>query len=63
MHMRIGDDGVGLADRTKWEKPESLGMDLIHTLAGQLGTTVDLMPGAWHRVRLVSVHQEKRKRA
>ncbi|HOZ41087.1 MAG TPA: sensor histidine kinase [Flavobacteriales bacterium] len=61
--LRIGDDGVGLADRTKWEKPQSLGMELIQTLAGQLGTTVDLIPGPGTVYALESVHQEKRKRA
>jgi two-component sensor histidine kinase len=45
LHLRIGDDGVGLPDRSRWERPNSLGMDLIHTLADQLDTTVHLMPG------------------
>jgi two-component sensor histidine kinase len=61
--LRIGDDGVGLPDRSKWEKPQSLGMELIQTLAGQLGTTVDLVPGPGTVYALESVQQEKRKRA
>ncbi len=43
--LRIGDDGVGLADKGTWEKPGSLGMELIHTLAGQLNATVAVQPG------------------
>jgi len=63
LHMRIGDDGVGLPDRSKWERHDSLGMDLIHTLAGQLGTRVDLVPGPGTLYELVTVQQERRKRA
>jgi two-component sensor histidine kinase len=40
--LRIGDDGIGLPDKTKWSNPQSLGMDLIHTLAGQLDVHVEL---------------------
>jgi two-component sensor histidine kinase len=42
LHLRIGDDGIGLPDRSKWSNPQSLGMDLIHTLAGQLDVHVEL---------------------
>ena len=63
LHMRIGDDGVGLPDRSKWDRPNSLGMDLIHTLAGQLDTTVELMPGPGTIYELVSIREERRKRA
>jgi len=63
MHLRIGDDGVGLPDRSKWERPNSLGMDLIHTLAGQLGTAVELMPGPGTVYELVTVREQRRKRA
>ena len=63
LHMRIGDDGVGLPDRSKWDRPNSLGMDLIHTLAGQLGTTVDLVEGHGTLYELTTVRQERRKRA
>jgi two-component sensor histidine kinase len=63
LHMRLGDDGVGLPDRSKWERPNSLGMDLIHTLAGQLNTSVDLVPGPGTVYELVTIRQERRKRA
>src|SRR5690606_28599434 len=36
LRLRIGDDGVGLPDRDRWSKPNSLGMELLQTLAGQL---------------------------
>ena len=63
IHLRIGDDGVGLPDRSKWERPQSLGMELIHTLAGQLGTTVELMSGPGTVFALASVQEQQRKRA
>lgn len=63
INLRIGDDGVGLPDRSKWERPDSLGMDLIHTLAGQLGTSVDLVPGPGTVYELVTIQEERRKRA
>ena len=63
LHLRIGDDGVGLPDRSRWENPQSLGMDLIHTLAGQLDATVSLAPGPGTVYELSSVQQEQRKRA
>ena len=63
MHLRIGDNGIGLPDRSKWERHNSLGMDLIHTLAGQLGTTVDLLPVQGTVYELVSVQEQRRKRA
>ncbi|MBS1582884.1 MAG: sensor histidine kinase [Bacteroidetes bacterium] len=44
LNLRVGDDGVGLPDRRRWEKPQSLGMELIHTLADQLNASVDLLP-------------------
>jgi two-component sensor histidine kinase len=61
--LRIGDDGIGLPDRNRWEKPKSLGMELIQTLAEQLDTTVELEdgPGTLYRVR--SIVQPARKRA
>jgi len=63
LHMRIGDDGVGLPDRSKWDRPNSLGMDLIHTLAGQLGTSVELEEGRGTMYALNTVRKEQRKRA
>lgn len=43
--LRVGDDGVGMPDLAKWEKPNSLGMDLIRTLAGQLNGDMQLHRG------------------
>ncbi len=63
MNLRIGDNGVGLPDRSKWERHNSLGMDLIHTLAGQLGTSVELLPVQGTVYELVSVQEQRRKRA
>lgn len=63
LHMRIGDDGVGLPDRSQWDRPSTLGMDLIHTLAGQLNTSVELAPGPGTIYELVSIREERRKRA
>ncbi|MBL7940574.1 MAG: sensor histidine kinase [Flavobacteriales bacterium] len=63
IHLRIGDDGVGLPDRSKWDRPNSLGMDLIHTLAGQLDTTVELASGPGTVYELTSIRQARRKRA
>jgi len=53
LHLRIGDDGIGLPDRSKWSNPQSLGMDLIHTLAGQLDVHVELSdaPGTVYVLR------------
>jgi two-component sensor histidine kinase len=45
LFLRVGDDGVGLPDHGRWKKPSSLGMELIHTLAGQLNATMNLLPG------------------
>jgi two-component sensor histidine kinase len=63
LHLRIGDDGVGLPDRSRWERPQSLGMELIQTLAGQLNTTVSLVPGPGTVYELRSNLAEQRKRA
>jgi two-component sensor histidine kinase len=53
IELRIGDDGVGLKDRSIWQTPRSLGMELVQTLAGQLDSTVHLEdgPGTVYRVR------------
>lgn len=63
IHLRIGDDGVGLPDRTNWDRPKSLGMDLIRTLAGQLDTSIELVPGPGTVYQLESIREERRKRA
>ena len=63
IHLRIGDNGVGLPDRTKWDRPNTLGMDLIHTLAGQLNTSVSLAEGPGTVYELSTIQEERRKRA
>ena len=63
LSLRIGDDGVGLPDRSKWERPNSLGMELIQTLAGQLGTVAELVPGPGTVYALTTPAKEQRKRA
>lgn len=63
LHLRIGDDGIGLPDRNRWSNPQSLGMELIHTLAGQLDVDVELADGPG-TVYLLSPQQvQYRKRA
>ena len=61
MHMLIGDDGVGLKSRDGFHRPNSLGMDLIHTLAGQLDSDITLMDGPGTRYEVVSQKLAKRK--
>lgn len=62
--LRIGDDGVGLPDKGRWEKPGSLGMELIHTLAGQLNASIGLLPGPGMVYELVAAPEmEVRRRA
>jgi two-component sensor histidine kinase len=63
LDLRIGDDGIGLPDRSRWERPQSLGMELIQTLAGQLDATVTLLDGPGTVYEIVSVGSERRKRA
>lgn len=63
LYLRIGDDGVGIPDRERWERPQSLGMELIHTLAGQLDARIELGPGPGAVYELSSMEQERRKRA
>lgn len=61
--LRIGDDGIGLPDRSQWSNPQSLGMDLIHTLAGQLDVLVELSDAPGTVYVLQPDRQEYRKRA
>jgi two-component sensor histidine kinase len=63
LHLRIGDDGVGLADRKRWQQPQSLGMELIHTLSDQLDARIDLEQGPGTVYVLEAHPQEKRRRA
>ena len=61
--LRIGDDGVGLMDRTIWKKPKSLGMELVQTLAVQLDTEVELEEGPGTIYRLRSLRRAEQRRA
>lgn len=63
LHLRIGDDGVGLSDRESWKKPQSLGMELIHTLAGQLDVDVELTDAPGTVYMLSPQRQQYRKSA
>lgn len=60
--IRVGDDGVGLPDTVEWQNPNSLGMDLIHTLAGQLNASVDMLPGPGVVYQLITTPQEQVRR-
>ncbi len=61
LRMRIGDDGVGLKSRDGFHRPNSLGMDLIHTLAGQLDSDITLLDGPGTQYELVSQKLAHRK--
>ncbi|MBP6312447.1 MAG: sensor histidine kinase [Flavobacteriales bacterium] len=61
--LRIGDNGIGLPDRSRWSRPETLGMELIHTLAEQLDATVELANGPGTVYEIVSTPIVKLKRA
>lgn len=63
LRLRIGDDGVGLADRGSWKQPQSLGMELIHTLAGQLDVDIELTDAPGTVYMLSPQQQQYRKRA
>ena len=63
LFLRVGDDGTGLPNKAIWEKPKSLGMELIRTLAGQLEATLELAPGPGMVYELRSVAHEVRRRA
>ncbi len=54
LHMTIGDDGVGMRSRDGFHRPNSLGMELIHTLAGQLDSDIHLLDGPGTRYELTS---------
>lgn len=61
LRMRVGDDGVGLKSRDGFHRPNSLGMDLIHTLAGQLDCDIHLLDGPGTQYELVSQRLARRK--
>ena len=61
LRLLIGDDGVGLKSRDGFHRPHSLGMELIHTLAGQLDANIKLLDGAGTRYDLASHKLAKRQ--
>lgn len=61
LRMRIGDDGVGLKSREGFHRPHSLGMDLIHTLAGQLDADIHLLDAPGTQYELLSHKLSKRR--
>jgi len=63
LRMRVGDDGVGLKSRDGFHRPNSLGMDLIHTLASQLDCDIHLLDGPGTQFELVSQKLARRKSA
>lgn len=63
LHLRIGDNGVGLPDRSGWKNPQSLGMELIHTLTDQLDSRIELADGPGTVYELTSMHLQQQKRA
>lgn len=42
MCLRVSDDGVGLPAGIDWRQSRSLGLRLIHLLAGQLDAAVEV---------------------
>ena len=43
--LRVSDDGVGLPAGMDWRQSQSLGLRLIHLLAGQLDASVEVQTG------------------
>lgn len=42
IHLRISDDGIGLPENFKFEKTDSLGVQLVYSLTEQLDGTIDV---------------------
>ncbi len=63
LHLMIGDDGIGLKDPSKWRSPQSLGMELIHTLSDQLDAEIELMERSGTVYRISSMKGRQQKRA
>jgi two-component sensor histidine kinase len=61
LRMRVGDDGVGLKSRDGFHRPNSLGMELIHTLAGQLDCDIHLLDEPGTQFELASQKLSRRK--
>ena len=61
LHLVIGDDGVGMRSRDGFHRPNSLGMELIHTLAGKLAAEIQLLDGPRTRYALTTRRLEHAK--
>ena len=61
LHLIIGDDGVGMRSRDGFHRPNSLGMELIHTLAGQLDSDIRLLDVPGTRYELMGQRLSQRK--
>ena len=61
LHLVIGDDGVGMRSRDGFHRPNSLGMELIHTLASQLDSDIRLLDGPGTRYELMGQRLSQRK--
>lgn len=46
VHLKIADDGVGLPENFKFEKTDSLGVQLVYSLTEQLDGTIDVESGS-----------------
>ncbi|MBF0558757.1 MAG: PAS domain S-box protein [Nitrospirae bacterium] len=52
-NLMVKDDGVGLPDGFDVENTASLGLQLVHTLAAQIGGTVEILSGRGTEARIV----------
>jgi two-component sensor histidine kinase len=63
LQLLIGDDGVGFPDKSRWRSPQSLGMELIHTLSGQLDSSIELLEGSGTVYRMSGAPLQRQRRA
>ena len=42
IELRVADDGVGFPENLNFRKAESLGLQIVNLLVGQLGGTIEL---------------------
>jgi two-component sensor histidine kinase len=49
IHLKVGDNGVGIPDELDWENTSSLGLRLVRILSKQLKATItlDFKQGTW----------------
>ena len=60
--MLVNDDGVGISNDGVQRNPGSLGLELVHLLAGKLDGTVELQngPGTAWRIEFHQSHYQER---